>query len=100
MDRLRAEASEFGVWVKHVSQAGQEVATVFLTSRAEEIEQGEPAYLAELERWLRTDPTAVHGVPVEAVPSADPATRPSNWLIRDFVVGSRGGEPPAGSGKS
>jgi hypothetical protein len=26
---------------------------------------------------------------VEAVPSADPATRPSNWLIRDFVVGSR-----------
>ena len=24
-----------------------------------------------------------------AVPSGDPATRPSNWLTRDFVVGSR-----------
>jgi nitroreductase len=89
VDRMQTEAAEFGVWVKHVSQSEEEVATVFLISRAEEMEQGEPAYLAELERWLRTDPGAVDGVPVEAVPSADPATRPSNWLIRDFVVGSR-----------
>ena len=56
------------------------------------LEQGEPAYLAELEQWLRTDPSAVDGIPVGAVPDEDPATRPSNWLIRDFVAGSR----PAG----
>jgi nitroreductase len=98
VDRLQAEADEFGVWVKHISESDEEVATVFLISRAEEIEQGEPAYLAELESWLRTDPAAVDGVPVEAVPSADPATRPSNWLIRDFVVGARpeSPAPPAG----
>jgi hypothetical protein len=89
VDRLQTEAGEFGVWVKHISESEEEVATVFLISRAEEIEQGEPAYREELERWLRTDPAAVDGVPIEAVPSADPATRPSNWLIRDFVVGSR-----------
>ena len=71
------------------------MATVFLVSRAEEIERGEPEYLAELERWMRTDPAAVDGIPIAAVPSGDPATRPSNWLIRDFVVGSRpAGRPP------
>jgi nitroreductase len=93
VDRLQAEAGEFGVWLKHISTSEEEVATVFLIARAEEIEQGEPAYRAELETWLRTDPASVDGVPVEAVPGADPATRPSNWLIRDFVVGSRPEHP-------
>jgi hypothetical protein len=96
VDRLQTEAGEFGVWVKHISESEEEVATVFLIARAEKIEQGEPAYREELERWLRTDPAAVDGVPIAAVPSADPATRPSNWLIRDFVVGSRPDtRPPA-----
>jgi hypothetical protein len=89
VDVLQADAREFGVWVKHISESDEEVATVFLIARAEELEQGEPQYLAELEQWLRTDPSAVDGIPVDAVPTEDPATRPSNWLIRDFVVGSR-----------
>jgi hypothetical protein len=89
LDRLQREAGTFGVWVKHITESEEEVATVFLISRAEEMEQGEPAYLAELEQWMRTDPRAPDGVPVGAVPSEDPATRASNWLIRDFVVGSR-----------
>src|SRR5688500_6649760 len=57
------------------------------------MEQGDPAYRAELERWLRTDPGAEDGVPVDAVPSGDPHARPSNWLIRDFVVGQREQRP-------
>jgi nitroreductase len=89
VDRLQEEAGEFGVWLKQISSSEEEVATVFLISRAEELEQQEPAYLAELSSWMRTDPGAVDGVPVDTVPGADPATRPSNWLIRDFVVGSR-----------
>jgi hypothetical protein len=60
-----------------------------VSAGAEEVEQSDPAYLAELESWLRTDPAAVDGVPVEAVPSEDPHGRPSNWMIRDFVVGSQ-----------
>jgi nitroreductase len=90
VDRLQAYAGQHGVWVKQISESEEEVATVFLVSRAEEMEQRDPEYVAELERWLRTDPAAVDGVPVDAVLSEDPATRPSNWLIRDFVVGSRG----------
>ena len=93
VDRLQAEAGEFGTWVKPITRSEEEVATVFLISRAEEMEQGDPAYLAELQRWLRTDPAAVDGVPVEAVPSGDPNARPSDWLIRDFVVGDREQHP-------
>jgi hypothetical protein len=89
VSRLRAESEALDVWLKPITQSEEEVATVFLISRAEEMEQGDPAYLEELERWMRTDPAAVDGVPVGAVPSEDPASRPSNWLIRDFVAGSR-----------
>jgi nitroreductase len=93
LDRLQAEAAAFGAWFKPVTRSDEEVATVFLIDRAEEMEQGDPAYLAELERWVRTDPAAVDGVPVAAVPAGDPHDRPSNWSIRDFVVGTR--EPAA-----
>ena len=89
VDRIQREAGRFGTWVKPIDRSEEEVATVFLISRAEEIEQGDPAYLAELQSWMRTDPGAVDGVPVEAVPADDPNARPSNWLIRDFVVGNR-----------
>jgi nitroreductase len=89
VDRLQAEAELLGVWVKPITREEEETATVFLIARAEELEQGSPDYLAELQRWLRSDPGAADGVPVEAVLSEDPATRPSNWLIRDFVAGQR-----------
>jgi len=93
VDRLQREAAGFGTWFKPITRSEEEIATVFLISRAEEMEQSDPAYLAELQSWMRTDPGAVDGVPVEAVPSEDPHSRPSNWLIRDFVVGQR--EAPA-----
>lgn len=88
LDQLQADAAAFGTWFKQITRSEEEVATVFLISRAEEIEQGDPAYVAELQSWMRTDPTATDGVPVGAVPADDPHARPSNWLIRDFVVGS------------
>ena len=102
LDALQAEAGAFHTWVKPITESEEEVATVFLISAAEEAEQADPAYMAELGSWLRTDPGAVDGVPVEAVPSEDPHGRPSDWMIRDFVVGSQqrprflaGGDPDA-----
>jgi hypothetical protein len=94
VDRLQREAAVHSTWFKPITRSEEEVATVFLISRAEEMEQSDPAYIAELQSWMRTDPAAVDGVPVEAVPSDDPRTRPSNWLIRDFVVGEREQKPP------
>jgi nitroreductase len=103
LDRLQREAGGFGLWMKVVDREEEETATVFLLSQAEEMEQADPEYLKELESWMRTDPGAVDGVPVEAVPEGDPRDRPSNWLVRDFVVGTReshgpfraGGDPDA-----
>jgi nitroreductase len=102
LDRLGDEAASFGLWIKVIDREEEETATVFLLSQAEEMEQGDPEYLQELERWMRTDPGAVDGVPVEAVPAGDPRDRPSNWLVRDFAVGTRephlfraGGDPDA-----
>jgi hypothetical protein len=89
VDRLQREAASFDAWLKPITRSEEEVATVFLISRAEEMEQNDPAYRAELDRWMRTEPGADDGVPVDAVPSDDPRARPSNWLIRDFVVSRR-----------
>jgi nitroreductase len=94
VDRLQVESEAHGTWIKRISESEEEVATVFLIDRAEEMERNDPAYLEELQRWLRTDPAAVDGVPVEAVPSEDPHGRPSNWLIRDFVVADREARAP------
>nr|WP_269801754.1 nitroreductase family protein [Blastococcus atacamensis] len=92
VDGLQRAVAAFSVWLKPITETDEEVATAFLLSRAEEIEQSEPEYVAELQHWMRTDPAAVDGIPVGAVLEEDPATRPSNWLIRDFVVGSRPGD--------
>jgi nitroreductase len=93
LDLLQEETASFGTWLKPITRSEEEVATVFLISRAEEMEQNDPAYRAELQTWVRTDPGADDGVPVEAVPSGDPRARPSNWLIRDFIVGQREQRP-------
>jgi nitroreductase len=89
VERLQETATAHRIWVKPITDEEEEVATAFLLSRAEDLERGDPAYLAELQRWMRTDPTAVDGVPTDAVPAGDPRERPSNLLIRDFVAGSR-----------
>jgi nitroreductase len=93
LDRLQAVAAAYDTWLKPISESDEEITTAALVARAEEVEQRDPAYLAELERWLRTDPAAVDGVPVEAVPSGDPHARASNWMVRDFVVGRRTEHP-------
>jgi nitroreductase len=93
VERLQAVATSFGAWFKPISSTDEEVTTAALLARAEEIEQSDPAYLAELERWLRTDPGAVDGVPVDSLPAGDPHERPSNWLVRDFVAGRREEHP-------
>lgn len=87
--RMRTAAAGHGTWLKAITDEEEEVATAFLLSRAEDLEESDPAYLAELQRWVRTDPAAVDGVPAAAVPATDPRERASNWLIRDFGAATR-----------
>jgi hypothetical protein len=42
VDRLQQEAGDYDTWVKPITRSEEEVATVFLISRAEEMEQGVP----------------------------------------------------------
>ncbi|MFQ1002414.1 Acg family FMN-binding oxidoreductase [Modestobacter sp. SSW1-42] len=89
LEQLQADAGGLGVWVADVSRDDAELVSVLLLERAEQAEASDPAYRAELEAWLRTDPESADGIPVDAVPVDDPAARPSNWLVRDFLVGRR-----------
>src|SRR4051812_24225577 len=91
--RLQAAAGAYGLWAKEITRSEEEVATVFLLSQAEELEQREPDYVKELESWMRTDPSAVDGVPVEAVPAGDPRDRPSNWLFPGLPPRAPGAQP-------
>lgn len=97
IDRFQEEIGWDGVWLQPVTREEAEVATVALLDRVEQLEQGDPAYLAELAAWTRTDPHAPDGVPVDALPAGDRAQRPSNWLVREFVVPEHGaaGAAPA-----
>ncbi|WP_460683358.1 Acg family FMN-binding oxidoreductase [Modestobacter lapidis] len=95
VDELQAEIGRDGVWLKPVSREDEEAATVFLLGQVEQLEQRDPAYLAELHAWTRTDPTASDGVPVAALPEGDRSRRPSNWLVRDFVADPGAARPPA-----
>ena len=48
VDALQQEVARFDTWCKPITRSEEEVATVFLISRAEDIEQSDPAYVAEL----------------------------------------------------
>lgn len=100
VDRWQAAGEELGVWVEPIVGEDAELATVSLLARAEDVEEHDPAYLAELQRWLRTDQDAPDGVPVAAVPGADPAGRASNWVVRDFLAGRRTDDQPAQPGST
>jgi hypothetical protein len=61
-----------------------------LTSRADWLETHDPAYRAELERWSRTDPGAVDGIPRDVV-VASTGDRPAEFVMRDFDVAGDAG---------
>ncbi|MCZ2821099.1 hypothetical protein O2V63_12220 [Modestobacter sp. VKM Ac-2977] len=85
VDRLQAETGRDGVWLKPISRMEEETAVAVLLDQGEQLEQHDPAYLAELQAWLRTDPDALDGVPVAALPTEGRAT---NFAVRDFAGGS------------
>ncbi|MQA32660.1 Acg family FMN-binding oxidoreductase [Modestobacter roseus] len=82
VDQLERTLGRDGVWLKLISRSEEETAVTTLLGEAEESEQRDPAYLAELRAWTRTDPSALDGVPADAVPDGE--QRISNVPVRDF----------------
>jgi hypothetical protein len=92
---LRHAAEAEGCWLATLTSEDARIELTVLLSRAEWLEHNDPAYLAELAAWTRTDPDAVDGIPQDAAAySALP--RRAEFPQRDFTGGAGAAAPGAG----
>jgi nitroreductase len=99
VERLRAAAEHHGAWLRPVTSQDERVAMAVLIAHADEAQQSDPAYLAELAHW-RTHERAPEGVPDAALLDGPVSLRGSEFALRDFDAASAGApgrpaEPPA-----
>jgi hypothetical protein len=85
-------AARESAWLSPVLRPEHRLALAQLCRRADEIENGDPAYRAELRRWTTDDPTRLDGVPAMAVPHVDADTG-DDLPMRDFDTHGRGWLP-------
>src|SRR4051794_31006745 len=86
-----AEAEDSVLFV--VREPDQRVAVASLSQHADDIENLNPAYRAELRAWTTDDPGRRDGVPGLAVPHVDGSAQ-DDIPIRDFDTRGVGGLPP------
>ena len=82
-----------GAWLYTVRDPDQRVTVAMLSQRADEVENLNPAYRAELRAWTTDDPVRRDGVPGIAVPRVD-GSADDEVPIRDFDTHGSGGLPP------
>jgi hypothetical protein len=90
VDAMRAAAENEGAWLATLANPDLRIDTAVLTARADWLETHDPAYRAELERWSRTGPGAVDGIPRDVVVAAT-GDRPAEFVMRDFDVAGEAG---------
>jgi nitroreductase len=86
-----AEAEGASLFV--VRRPEQRAAVAALSQHADDVENLNPAYRAELRAWTTDDPSRRDGVPGLAVPHVDGSAR-DEVPIRDFDTRGTGGLPP------
>jgi len=89
----RAAAAE-GAQLFAVRDPDQRIAVASLSQRADEIENLNPAYRAELRAWTPDDPDRRDGVPALAVPRVDGSSG-DEVPLRDFDTHGKGALPAA-----
>jgi nitroreductase len=92
VDALAEAAVSEGAELFPIRQAEHRIAVALLSQRADESENADPAYRAELRAWTTDDPAATEGVPAAAVPFVD-GTAADDVPIRDFDTRGSGGLP-------
>jgi nitroreductase len=92
LDGLRKAAESEGAWLAIVDDREDQIMLTVLLSHADEAELSDPAYLAELSQWRRSEP-ATDGIPLTAIPDVT-AGRHSDVPIRDFAVGEAAAPDP------
>jgi hypothetical protein len=86
IEEFRRAVEAEGAWLRPLDRPSDGPAAATILAHADEIERGDPAYVAELESWSRFDDSATDGVPRAAVDPTPVAARASNYRLRDFDV--------------
>jgi hypothetical protein len=94
MSTLEAAAAAEGASLYVVREPEHRVLVATLSQWADEIENLDPAYRAELRAWTSDDPNRQDGVPARAVPHVD-GTAHDEVPIRDFDTHGNGFLPSA-----
>jgi nitroreductase len=89
LEDLEAAAAAEGAELFIVRDPDQRVVVAMLSQHADEIENLNPAYRAELRAWTTDSPDRRDGVPAMAVPHVDGTSR-DDVPIRDFDTHGRG----------
>ena len=98
LDDLVAAARDDGVYGYAVQRADQRLDLAVAMSWADRVESEDPAFRAELARWVGPSAEAAgEGVPASAIPHATPGRpRHTDVPVRDFEAGASGGQDVAG----
>jgi hypothetical protein len=92
VDTLRTVAADEGAELAAVVREEHCAALARLSQLADQIENGDPAYRAELRRWTSDDPRRLDGVPASAVPHVTGDAH-DEIPIRDFDTRGTGRLP-------
>jgi hypothetical protein len=92
LDDLYAAATAEGSSLHVVRDPERRLAVAVLSQRADDIENLNPAYRAELRAWTTDDPLRRDGVPGVAIPHVDGSAQ-DEVPIRDFDTRGAGGLP-------
>ncbi len=93
VDALTAIAAAEGAQLFPIVRSEHRHAIARLSQQADNLENIDPAYRAELRAWTSEDPTRLDGVPATAVPHVDGSAR-DDIPLRDFDTHGHGGLPP------
>jgi len=93
VDRLLDAATMEGAEITIVTSPDHRLAVARLSQQADQIENADPAYRAELRAWTSDDPCRTDGVPTFAIPHVDGRAE-DDLPVRDFDTRG-GGELPA-----
>jgi hypothetical protein len=92
VDELMAAARAEGAELFSIRREEHRLATARLSQLADQVENADPAYRAELRSWTTDDPNRPDGVPATAVPHVG-GDAADDVPIRDFDTRGSGGLP-------
>jgi hypothetical protein len=92
IDELMVIATAEGADLVHINQPDDRLALARLSQHADELENIDPAYRAELRAWTSDDPNRLDGVPAMSVPHVDGGAH-DELPIRDFDTHGHGWLP-------